>query len=146
MAIFRIYRDGVKEIIVQDSSAFTFVPDGKTKSYSVTRVVYYHEHWMPPSLLNIGGKKYIIPFSKRTNSSTWTEVHPETTLADVVWKKPEVKQPIKETKTFPSKSDPSVTYKSTRTIYPSGEIKHYCNCPGKWRAKDGMCKHLKSFA
>ena len=138
MAIFRFYKDGVKEIIVQDSSAFTFVPDGKTRSYAVTRVIYYHKHWMPPSLIKINNKKYIIP--------TWVEVHPSTTLTDVVWKKPEVKQPVKESKTFPSKSDPTITYKATRTTYPSGEVKMYCPCPGRWRAKSGMCRHLKSFA
>ena len=89
-------------------------------------------------LLIWGVKKYIVP--------TWEEVHPDTTFEDVFHIKPELKKPIKETKTFPSKSDPSVTYKATVTTYPSGEVKMHCQCPGKWRAKDGMCKHLKAFA
>lgn len=138
MAIFKFIKDGVEEIITQDSSAFTYKPDGKTKSYAVQRVMYYHEHPYPPALININDKKYIIP--------TWQEVHPETKLSDIIHVKPEVKKPVKEVKEFTSKSDPTITYKATRTTYPSGEVKHYCNCPGKWRAKDGMCKHLKSFA
>ena len=35
MAIFKVIKDGVEEIIVQESSAFTYKPDGKTKSYAV---------------------------------------------------------------------------------------------------------------
>ena len=138
MAIFKITKDGVTKTVSQESSQFTIIPDGKTKFYSIQRVMYKHEYWMPPALINIGDKKYIVP--------TWKEVHPDTTFEDVFHIKPERKKPVKETKTFPSKSDPTITYKATRTTYPSGEVKHYCNCPGKWRAKSGMCKHLKSFA
>ena len=138
MAIFKIIKDGVTETVSQESSQFTIIPDGKTKFYSIQRVMYKHEHWMPPALINIGDKKYIIP--------TWKEVHVDTTLEDIFHIKQEVKKPVKEEKTFASKSDPTITYKATRTTYPSGEVKMYCNCPGKWRAKDGMCKHLKSFA
>jgi len=138
MAIFKVYKDGVKEVISQKSSRFTYVPDGTAKSISIQRIMYKHEHWMPPAFINVKDKRYILP--------TWKEVHPDTTFEDVFHIKPERKKPVKETKTFPSKSDPSVTYKATRTTYPSGEVKYYCNCPGKWRAKDGMCKHLKAFA
>lgn len=138
MALFKFIKDGVEEIIAQDSSAFTFKPDGKTKSYAVQRIMYKQDHWMPPAFVSVGDKKYLMP--------NWVEVHPEAQLSDVIHVKPEVKHPVKEVKEFTSKSDPSITYKATRTIYPSGEVKHYCNCPGKWRAKDGMCKHLKSFA
>lgn len=137
MAIFKFTKDGVEEIIAQDSSAFTFKPDGKTKSYAVQRIMYKQDHWMPPAFVIVGGKKYLMP--------KWIEVHPEAQLNDVIYTKPEVKKLVKEVKEFTSKSDPSITYKATRTTYPSGEVKHYCNCPGKWRAKDGMCKHLKSF-
>jgi len=138
MALFKFIKDGVEEIIAQDSSAFTFKPDGKTKSYAVQRIMYKQDHWMPPAFVNLGGKKYLMP--------KWVEVHPEAQLSDVIYTKPEIKKPVKEVKEFTSKSDPTITYKATRTIYPSGEVKYYCNCPGKWRAKDGMCKHLKSFA
>ena len=138
MAIFKITKDGVTKTVSQESSQFTIIPDGKTKFYSIQRVMYKHEYWMPPALINIGDKKYIVP--------TWKEVHPDTTFEDVFHIKPERKKPVKETKTFTSKSDPTITYKATVTTYPSGEVKMYCNCPGKWRAKDGMCKHLKTFA
>lgn len=138
MAIFTVTKDGVTKTVTQESSQFSYKPDGKTKFYAVQRLMYRHEHPYPPSFITVNGKKYILP--------TWKEVHPNTTFDDVVHVKPELKKPVKEEKTFASKSDPTITYKATRTTYPSGEVKHYCNCPGKWRAKDGMCKHLKSFA
>ena len=137
MAIFKFTKDGVTETIVQDSSQFVYYPDGKTKYYGVTRVVYYHDHLYPPALIKVNDKKYIIP--------TWQEVHPETKLSDIVWEKPEVKKEIKETKEFPSKSDPSVVYKATKTTLVTGEVKFWCNCPGRWRAKDGECKHVKAM-
>ena len=134
----QITKDGVTETVTQESSKFSYKPDSKTKFYAVQRLMYQHKHQFPPSFITVNGKKYLLP--------TWKEVHPDTTFDDVIHVKPELKKPVKETKTFASKSDPTITYKATRTTYPSGEVKHYCNCPGKWRAKDGMCKHLKAFA
>ena len=126
------------DTVVRDTFKFSYKPDSKTKFYAVQRLMYQHKHQFPPSFITVNGKKYLLP--------TWKEVHPDTTFDDVIHVKPESKKPVKEEKTFASKSDPTITYKATRTTYPSGEIKHYCNCPGKWRAKDGMCKHLKFFA
>ena len=139
MAIFKFTKDGVEEIIAQESSAFTYKPDGKTKSYAVQRIVYYHKHWIPPGLLNSRGKKYIVP--------TWTEVHPATELSDVMWKRPErkVQKPDVITKKFTSKSNPDITYTSKKTMLPTGKVQYSCNCPGVWRAKSRECKHMKEM-
>ena len=139
MAIFKVIKDGVEEIIAQESSAFTYKPDGKTKSYAVQRIVYYHKHWIPPGLLNSRGKKYIVP--------TWTEVHPATELSDVMWKRPERKVQKTDviTKKFTSKSNPDITYTSKKTMLPTGKVQYSCNCPGVWRAKSRECKHMKEM-
>ena len=139
MAIFKFTKDGVEETIVQESSAFSYKPDGKTKFYDVQRIVYYHKHWIPPGLLNSRGKKYIVP--------TWTEVHPATELSDIIHERPEpiVNNPKIITRKFTSKSNPDITYTTKKTILPTGKIQYSCNCPGVWRSKTRECKHIKEM-
>jgi len=119
-----------------NGEAFSFNPNGFGSFVAVRRYKYeYHHELIPPSLLNIDGKRYIVP--------TWQEVLPETELSDVNWIKPEPKvkqEPIVEIST--SSSDPNKTYK---TIYYPESGKFHCNCPGRWRAFDGKCKHIKAL-
>jgi hypothetical protein len=116
--------------------AFGINPKGFGSFIAVKVFKYeYHHELNPPSLANIGGKRYILP--------TWQEVLPETELSDIKWikPKPKVKQePIVEIHT--SSSDPTKTYK---TVYYPESGKFHCNCPGKWRAFDGRCKHIKAL-
>ena len=116
--------------------AFGINPKGFGSFIAVKVFKYeYHHELNPPSLANIGGKKYLLP--------TWQEVLPETELSDIKWikPKPKVKQePIVEIHT--SSSDPTKTYK---TVYYPESGKFHCNCPGKWRAFDGRCKHIKAL-
>ena len=116
--------------------AFGINPKGFGNFIAVKIFKYeYHHELNPPSLANIGGKRYILP--------TWQEVLPETELSDIKWikPKPKVKQePIVEIHT--SSSDPSKTYK---TIYYPESGKFHCNCPGRWRAFDNRCKHIKAL-
>ena len=116
--------------------AFGINPKGFGSFIAVKVFKYeYHHELNPPSLANIGGKKYILP--------TWQEVLPETELSDIKWVKPKPKvkqEPIIEIHT--SSSDPSQTYKTT--YYPESG-KFHCNCPGRWRAFDNRCKHIKSL-
>ena len=139
MAIFKVIKDGVEEIIVQDSSSYTYKPDGKTKSYAVQRVMYKQNSWMPPAFVNIRDKKYLVP--------EWIEVHPQSQLSDVMWKRPErkVEKPDVITKKFTSKSNPDITYTSKKTMLPTGKVQYSCNCPGVWRAKSRECKHIKEM-
>ena len=139
MAIFKIIKDGVEEIITQESSAYTFKPDGKTRFYNVQRIMYKHDHWMSPALIRVKGKQYIVP--------TWTEVHPEAQLSDIIWKRPErkVEKPNVIVKKFTSKSNPDITYTTKKTILPTGKIQYSCNCPGVWRSKTRECKHIREM-
>ena len=41
-----------------------------------------------------------------------------------------------------SSSNAEIKYKTT--YYPDSG-KFYCNCPGRWRAFDGKCKHIKAL-
>ena len=139
MAIFKVIKDGVEEIITQESSAYIFKPDRETKFYNVQRVMYKHDHWMPPALIRVRDKQYLIP--------TWTEVHPEAQLSDVMWERPEhkVQKPNVTTKQFTSKSNPDITYTAKKTMLPTGKIQYSCNCPGVWRSKTRECKHMKEM-
>tara|TARA_R110000772_G_scaffold38885_2_gene91459 strand:- start:849 stop:1286 length:438 start_codon:yes stop_codon:yes gene_type:complete len=136
MAIFKVYNDGKEETVIQKSSRFTFNNNGKIAFKSVTRVLYYHKHPISPALVDLNNKRYIVPL--------WTEVHPSTTLDDIIHLQPEVKSTTTKTKSFKSSSNPKVKYKTSTTILPTGKVTYNCNCPGRWRAKDGECKHIKS--
>ena len=89
---------------------------------------------IPPSILKLNGKTYIMPW--------WKEVEPETTLNDIKWIKPKPKriEPIVEINV--SGSNPDIKYK---TSYHPSSGNYYCNCPGKWMDKDGKCKHIKAL-
>jgi len=99
----------------------------------------YHKHFYPPALLSISGKKYIVP--------GWKEVPINTQLSDIKWEKEiiEKKQPKTIIKTFVSSSDSNILYKTEKTEQIDGTFKYYCNCPGRWRAKDKRCKHIKEL-
>tara|TARA_Y100000114_G_scaffold114540_1_gene108591 strand:+ start:16528 stop:16965 length:438 start_codon:yes stop_codon:yes gene_type:complete len=94
----------------------------------------YREPVMPPSILEINGKTYLMPL--------WKEVVKGTTIEDVEWIKPKKKRTEPIVEMHVSSSKPDISYKTT--YYPdSGNF--YCNCPGRWRAFDGKCKHIKAL-
>lgn len=119
-----------------NGEAFSFNPNGFGSFVAVRRYKYEYEHpVMPPTILELNGKTYLMPL--------WKEVVKGTTVNDIEWIKPEPKvkqEPIVETST--SSSDPNKTYK---TIYYPESGKFHCNCPGRWRAFDGKCKHIKTL-
>jgi hypothetical protein len=92
----------------------------------------YEGKVLPPTVIKGGlGNTYIVP--------TWQEVHPQTTLNDIEWVKPK-----------PLKLD-SIKYEVTgsngdkyNTVYNPNTNKWKCSCPGSWRAKNGICKHIKA--
>lgn len=98
----------------------------------VSRLSYeYKEPILPPSLFtNLQGKKFIVP--------TWQEVHPETTLDDINWIKPEVKV----------KAKIETVEVGKYVIKFNGNKEYYtCNCQGFWRVKDKSvgCKHIQEY-
>ncbi len=83
MPIFKVWRDGKYEEVVQESSQYEFVLDG-SRFHATQRIIYYHRHSYPPALyIDQEGKKFIVP--------TWTEVHPATQLCDIRWEPPVTK-------------------------------------------------------
>jgi len=97
-----------------------------------------YKHWMPPALINIGGKRYLIPI--------WKEVSADTELKDIQWDKPQKQPELKIiTETFVSSSDSSILYKTKKIEEADGSFKYSCTCPGAWRAKDKRCKHIKEL-
>ena len=100
--------------------------------------VFKYEYKHPvlaPTLLKMDGKTYLMP--------EWREVHPETTLNDIVWKKPKTKKKdvfkLKTWKFDSSSSD------SVYTVTQVDSVTLRCNCPGFYRAKDRNlgCKHVQ---
>jgi hypothetical protein len=80
----------------------------------------------------IDDKKYLTP--------DWIEVHPQTTLADIVYNAPEVVEtPVQKNEWMFESSSGDGFYK----VRQNG-LKLTCTCPGSWRAADRRCKHIKS--
>ena len=107
---------------------------GSATSARRFRYEYKHE-LMPPTILKLNGKTYLMPL--------WKEVVNGTTINDIEWikPKPKVKQePVIETHTSSSNAD-----KTYKTIYYPESGKFHCDCPGRWRAFDNRCKHIKAL-
>ena len=121
--------------IIHTEGGLSLPGSGFGPSIFARRFKYKYVHpVMSPGLTVLNGKKYLMPL--------WKEVDPNTTLDDIEWVKPLLKkqEPIIEMNA--SSSNPEIKYKTS--YYPdSGN--YYCNCPGKWMAKDGKCKHIKAL-
>jgi hypothetical protein len=122
--------------IIHTKGALSIPGSGFGPSVIARRFKYkYEEPVMAPTLFKTNGKTYLMPI--------WKEVIEGTTLDDIEWikPKPKVKQePIVETHT--SSSNANKTYK---TIYYPESGKFHCDCPGRWRAFDNRCKHIKAL-
>ena len=119
----------------QEKSNLSIDPSGFGPFIAYRLFKYDAECNLPPTVANINGKTYIMPI--------WKEVIEGTTINDINWikPKPKVKQePIVKIST--SSSNPNKSYK---TIYYPDSGKFHCNCPGRWRASDGRCKHIKEL-
>ena len=118
-----------------DGEAFSFNPNGFGSFVAVRRYKYEYEHpVMPPTILELNGKTYLMPL--------WKEVVKGTTIDDIEWIKPKLKkkrtEPVIET--FTSGSSDNVY---TTKYYPDSGNFH-CTCPGSWRSR-GNCKHIKEL-
>tara|TARA_R100000541_G_scaffold13046_2_gene21828 strand:+ start:422 stop:862 length:441 start_codon:yes stop_codon:yes gene_type:complete len=122
--------------IIHTKGALSIPGSGLGPTVFANRFKYeYKDEVFPPTLANIGGKIYLMPL--------WKEVDPNTTLNDINWikPKPKVKQEPIVVMTI-SSSNVNKTYK---TVYYPDSGKFHCNCPGRWRAFDGKCKHIKEL-
>ena len=121
--------------IIHTEGALGIPGSGLGPSVFVNRFKYKYTHpVMSPGLTVLNGKKYLMPL--------WKEVDPNTTLDDIEWIKPLMKKQEPTIEINVSGSNPDIKYKTS--YYPdSGN--YYCNCPGRWRAFDGKCKHIKAL-
>jgi len=84
---------------------------------------YDHRELLPPNLIQLNGKTYIVP--------GWRRVANDTRLSNIRHVKPEINEvPV-----------PTSKYK---TIYYPESGKYHCSCMGYWRSK-GNCKHVKAL-
>tara|TARA_B100001093_G_scaffold483876_1_gene516792 strand:- start:1126 stop:1575 length:450 start_codon:yes stop_codon:yes gene_type:complete len=117
----------------RESSSLSFNPNGFGPFVNYRLFKYDYEGILPPAILKLGGKTYIVP--------SWQEVLPETRLEDINWIKPKPKvkkQPIIETNI----SGSGLGEYKTKYYPESG--KFHCSCPGYWRSS-GNCKHVKAL-
>jgi hypothetical protein len=103
---------------------------------------YTYEHpTIPPTLHVKNGKKYILPSNQEVILETtmddieWIKIDPINRV--IVYNKP---KPIQAPTTweFESSSSPGQFY----TVRLLGKT-YKCNCPGVYRSKDRICKHIK---
>jgi hypothetical protein len=72
-------------VIHSPTTQIGFNPKGFGSYIHVNVFKYEYTHpVMAPTLLKKDGKTYLMP--------EWREVHPETTLNDIIWKKPKIKK------------------------------------------------------
>jgi hypothetical protein len=117
-----------------DGEAFSHGPGFGSTCVSKFKYEYTNEI-IPPTILKLDGKTYLMPL--------WKVVEPETTINDIEWIKPKPKvrpKPIMEINV--SGSSPDISYK---TKYFPDTGNYSCNCPGRWRAADRRCKHIKEL-
>jgi hypothetical protein len=107
--------------------------DSKNVRVSFVKVFKYKvKSLLPPSIVNIKGKKYLTP--------NLIPCHPKTELSDIIWIKNISKiEQIKEIDTWKFKSSSG----NGEYVTKRNGFKFSCNCPGVWRAKDRECKHIK---
>jgi len=119
----------------QEKSNLSINPSGFGPFIAYRLFKYDYEGILPPSLLNIGGKKYIVP--------SWQEVLPETRLEDINWIKPKIKKQVKQKPVIETNVSGSGLGEYTTKYYPESG-KFHCTCPGYWRS-GGNCKHVKAM-
>ena len=119
----------------QEKSNLSINPKGFGPFIGFRLFKYDHKHYMPPGLINVGDKRYIVP--------TWQEVLPETRLEDINWIKPKIKKTEKQKTIIKTHISGSGLGEYTTKYYPDSG-KYHCSCPGYWRSS-GNCKHVKEL-
>lgn len=121
--------------IIHTKGALSIPGKGFGPSIFVKRFKYKYEHpLIPPTLLKLNGKTYLMPY--------WKEVEKNTTLNDIEWVKPT--STIKRSKTIIETFASGSSDKVYETKYYPDSGKYFCSCPGSWRSQ-GNCKHIKQM-
>ena len=133
--VIKRYKDGTQttEILYTENTTYSYTPEDTVVSVATQMFKYEVEHpYMNPALYEKEGKMYIIP--------QWIEVHPQTTINDVVWiqPKPHIEKIIEKSESTSGMGQYKTTYDPSKGVFK-------CNCMGYFRAKDRRCKHIKSL-
>ena len=94
---------------------------------------YEHNHVLPPCIMKLSGKTYIMP--------GFQEVIEGTTLNDVKHIKPKLKKRTKPIVVQTPSSTDGIMYE---TKYHPDSGRYACTCPGVWRSNNN-CKHIKKL-
>ena len=123
-------QDGTRtdEIVFNETTTTTFKPTKGVVSRLVQCFKYRVTTDVNPSVVTLNGKRMIVP--------AWQEVHPQTTIDDIEWVKPQ-KRPRADV----SVKSADGKYKTTFNTL-TGRFK--CSCMGYFRSK-GNCKHVKEL-
>jgi len=127
---YKTYKDGThtEEVFYNPTTNYSYKPESGVVSHLIKIHKYEITGTMPPSLItDVKGKRYIVP--------QWIEVHPQTQLSDISFKKP-VKRP---------RADIQVKTGNYKTTYNTTTKMYKCTCMGYFRAKDRRCKHIKAL-
>ena len=136
------YGDGRKETRIVPNEEAKIYPKRDNITFCHCRPFKYKvkKHaYLCVAIAKLGERYVIMP--------AHVECHPKTTLDDiieidnrpkVVEEKPKVKEEPKTWKFESSSSDGTYIVRMT----PKGLT---CDCPGRWRAKDRRCKHMKEI-
>ncbi len=115
------------------TTSYGLKPDGFGPSIMVKLHKYTHKHVLPPCIMKLGGKTYIMP--------GWQEAIEGTTLNDVIHIKPKVK---KKAETIIVETSSSKGDKMYKTRYYPDTGNFTCTCPGVWMSGNN-CKHIKKL-
>jgi hypothetical protein len=88
---------------------------------------------IPPVLFNFVDKLAICPW--------WVNVPLGTTFDDIVW----IKDDGTQTNPKPNNIEVKSSDGSSKYIIKKVGDKYHCSCPGYYRAKDRICKHIKQL-
>jgi len=121
----------------QEKSNLSIDPSGFGPFIAYRLFKYDAECNLPPTVANINGKTYIMPI--------WKEVIEGTTVNDIEWIKPKPKVVVKQEPVIETHTSSSSADKTYKTVYYPDSGKFYCDCPGRWRAFDNRCKHIKEL-
>ena len=84
-----------------------------------------------PVIINLVDKSSIVPW--------WVNVPLNTTLNDIVWIREDNEYiQLKPDFIEITSSSSGEKYKITKRVHT-----YHCTCPGYWRSKDHVCKHIK---
>lgn len=123
-----------RDIVYSEKSSLGINPNGCNHIIVKSFKYEYKHELIPPVIIN--GENKIL------NDEEGTILHPTTTLEDINWIKPEKVTQTQEYFKFKSNSSDSIYTVIKR--FDGLKMKYTCDCPGVFRSKNKICKHIQS--